>query len=161
MNCGKCAFLVSLILIALALPYPPLQAGSHEEHQHNMKAGEPAGAGQATDFVSMPAPGKKVPVGNGEYLIYGFDKKPKMGTVIMKVQVFDGRGEKDTSLTITADAGMPLMASAHGEHCIFKLSNKGDYLAPVNIMMPGDWEMKFTVMKDGKVIFRGSYKFDV
>jgi predicted metalloprotease len=43
----------------------------------------------------------------------------------------------------------------------FKLSKKGDYLLPIDIVMPGDWEIRLTLLKDGKVIFRGSYQFDV
>ena len=154
--------IIPLIIIALALSYSSLQAGSHEGHQHHMKAAEAADTGQAPVFAAMPEPGEKVPIGNGEYLIYGFDKKPKMGTVIMKVQVFNSQGEKDTSLEVLGDSGMPSMRGAHetGDQP-FKLSQKGDYLLPVNIVMPGDWEIRLTIKKDGKVIFRGSYKFDV
>ena len=43
----------------------------------------------------------------------------------------------------------------------FVLSNKGDYLLPIDIVMPGDWEIRLTILKEGKVIFRGSYNFDV
>ena len=125
-----------------------------------MKTAEGAGTGQ--DYVALPGPGKKVPIGNGAYLIYGFDKKLKMGTVIMKVEVYTPDGKRDTSMEILGDSGMPSMRGAHetGDQP-FKLSQKGDYLLPVNIVMPGDWEIRLTVKKDGKVIFRGSYKFDV
>jgi hypothetical protein len=161
MTHGKKVILIPLILLTLAIPFSSLHAGSHEGHQHQMKAGEGASGGQAQVFETMPGPGQKVSIGNDNYLIYGFDKKPKMGTVIMKVQAYDSRGEKDTSLAITADSGMPSMAGMHSGHHIFQLSKKGEYLAPVDITMPGDWEIKLTIMKDGKVIFRGSYRFDV
>ncbi len=110
----------------------------------------------------MPEPGKKVAIGSDRYIIYGFDKKPKLGTVIMKVQVFTKEGKKDTSLEVKADAGMPSMRGAHetGDRP-FTLSNKGDYLLPINIVMPGDWEIRLTLLKEGKVIFRGRYNFDV
>jgi hypothetical protein len=103
-----------------------------------------------------------VPIGNGGYLIYGFDKKPKMGTVIMKVEAYTTDGKRDTSLEVLADSGMPSMRGAHetGDQP-FKLSRKGEYLLPVNIVMPGDWEIRLTIKKGGKVIFRGSHKFDV
>ncbi len=113
-------------------------------------------------FNSMQAPGKKIPMGNGHYLIYGFDKKPKLGMVIMKVEIFDSQGKKDTSFQVKGDSGMPSMKGAHetGEQA-FTLSKKGDYLLPINIVMPGDWEVRITVMKDGKVVLRGRYDFDV
>jgi hypothetical protein len=85
-----------------------------------------------------------------------------MGTVIMKVEVYAPDGKKDTSLEVLADSGMPSMRGAHetGDKS-FKLSNKGEYLLPIDIVMPGDWEIRLTVKKDGKVMFRGRYNFDV
>ena len=153
--------IIPLTLFAFALPCSPLHAASHEGHQMKADAGG-AGTGQASTVAAMPAPGKKVPIGNGAYLIYGFDKKPKMGTVIMKVEVYSPDGKRDTSLELLADSGMPSMRGAHetGDQP-FKLSRKGDYLLPVNIMMPGEWEIRLSVKKGGKVIFRGSHKFDV
>jgi hypothetical protein len=125
----------------------------------DIKAGE---AVQIPIFAPMPAPGKKVSIGNGSYLIYGFDKKPKLGTVIMKVEIFNQAGSKDTTLEVKADAGMPSMRGAHetGDRP-FVLSKKGDYLLPVNIVMPGDWEIRLTIVKGGKSIFRGKYNFEV
>lgn len=121
-----------------------------------------AGAEGQPVFSPMPEPGKKVPMGNGYYLVYGFDKRPKLGTVIMKVEVFTVEGKKDASFELKADAGMPSMKGAHetGDRT-FALSKKGDYLLPIGIVMPGDWEIRLTVMKDGKVLFRGRYNFDV
>ena len=117
---------------------------------------------QTPDYPPMPGPGKKVPIGEGYYLIYGFDKPLKMGRVIMKVEVFTADGKKDTSLEVKADADMPSMRGAHGTgDRPFQLSKKGDYLLPISIVMPGDWEIKLTVLKAGKVIFRGRYNFNV
>jgi hypothetical protein len=168
MNHGKKPFALinrisalTLVLFAFALPCPPLHAAGHEGHQMKIDAGG-AGVGQAPAVAAMPAPGKKVPIGNGAYLIYGFDKKPKMGTSIMKVEVYTQDGKPDTSLVVLADSGMPSMRGAHetGDQ-LFKLSRKGEYLLPINIVMPGDWEIRLTIKKGGKVIFRGSHKFDV
>lgn len=126
---------------------------------HQMKG---MGAAPMPEYPPLPAPGRKVPIGDGYYLIYGFDKSLKMGTVIMKVEVFTAEGKKDTSLEVKADADMPSMRGAHatGDRA-FKLSRKGDYLLPIAIVMPGYWEIKLTVLKGGKVIFRGRYNFNV
>jgi hypothetical protein len=117
---------------------------------------------KAPDYPVMPGLGKKVQLGDGNYLIYNFDKQPKMGTLIIKVEIFNSNDKKDTSMEIIGDAGMPSMRGAHdtGDRP-FALSNKGAYLLPVNIVMPGEWEIKLTVKKAGKVIFRGSHRFDV
>jgi hypothetical protein len=153
-----------LILILLSgflfLPPLPIQgAGAQGPMGHQMKG---MGAAPMPEYPPLPAPGRKVPIGDGYYLIYGFDKSLKMGTVIMKVEVFTAEGKKDTSLEVKADADMPSMRGAHatGDRA-FKLSRKGDYLLPIAIVMPGYWEIKLTVLKGGKVIFRGRYNFNV
>lgn len=162
MHYNKHTAVMSLTLIALLFSSVALHAQTHEGHHHEGHQMKTAEAEQAQDFVAMPGPGEKVQIGNGSYLIFGFDKKPKMGTVIMKVEVYAPDGKKDTSLEVLADSGMPSMRGAHetGDKS-FKLSNKGDYLLPIDIVMPGDWEIRLTVKKDGKVMFRGRYNFDV
>ena len=156
--------IIPLCSLALLLSCSPLHAASNEGHQIKAGAGAAGGAGtrQAPAFATMAGTGKKVPIGNGAYLIYGFDEKLKMGMVIMKVEVYSPAGKRDTSLEVLADSGMPSMRGAHetGDQP-FKLSRKGEYLLPVNIMMPGEWEIRLSIKKGGKVIFRGSHKFDV
>ena len=150
------------IIFLLVLSVLPLSLYG-EDHQGHKTAGvKGPGSEQATAYPPMPEPGKKVMTGGDQYIIYGFDKKPKLGTVIMKVEVFTKEGKKDTSLEMKADAGMPSMKGAHetGERA-FTLSKKGDYLLPINIVMPGDWEIRLTILRNGKVIFRGRYNFDV
>jgi predicted metalloprotease len=80
----------------------------------------------------------------------------------MKVEIFTDEGNKDTSFEVKADAGMPSMKGAHetGDRA-FKLSRRGDYVLPISIVMPGDWEIRLTILKDKNVIFRGRYNFDV
>jgi len=156
---GMFLFLGAFVFLSL-----PLLAQSQHGHKANLGVGGSiALAAEATpNFPSMPGPGKKVPVGSDLYLIYGFDKKPKLGTMIMKVGIFAKDGKKDTSFEVKADAGMPTMKGAHetGDQP-FQLSQKGDYLLPINIVMPGGWEIRLTLSKAGKVIFRGSHQFDV
>jgi len=156
----KCLFFV-LILFIISFSGFPQYAGSQQGNPS--KGGSTVSRGEQTPaYPSMPGPGKKVSVGSNYYLIYGFDKKPKLGTVIMKVEIFSKEGKKDTSFEVKADSGMPSMKGHHdtGDR-LLKLSQKGDYLGPIDIVMPGDWEIRLTVSKEGKVIFRGSYQFDV
>ncbi len=156
----KITFMISLLLLLVHASLP-LHAANHEGHQMSADAGGHM-TGQAPAFAVMPGTGKKVPMGNGSYLVYGFDKKPQMGTIIMKVDVYSPDGKRDTSLELLGDSGMPSMRGAHetGDQP-FKLSKKGEYLLPVNIVMPGDWEVRLTIKKGGKVIYRGSHRFDV
>ncbi len=156
----KCFFFILFVLVILAV-WLPLCAESQQGQKSRSGPTTPV-AQQTPAYPSMPAPGKKVPVGSDYYLLYGFDKKPKLGTLIIKVEIFTKDGKKDTSVEVKADSGMPSMKGAHetGDRS-FKLSKKGDYLLPIDIVMPGDWEIRLTLLKEGKVIFRGSHQFDV
>ena len=153
----KTIFLLALVPLLSSFP---LYGAEHQGHM--AKSAKDAGTESTAVYAPMTAPGDKVPIGDGSYLIYGFDKKPKLGTVIMKVELFSAAGKKDTSFEAKADAGMPSMKGAHetGERP-FVLSKKGDYLLPVNMVMPGDWEIRLTIVKGGKVVFRGRYNFDI
>ncbi|MBJ6727411.1 hypothetical protein [Geomesophilobacter sediminis] len=123
-------------------------------------AGSPADGANA--YRTLPKPGERVTLDAGHYFTYGFDKRPKMGTCIMRVEIFTRDGKRDTSYTVIGDVDMPSMRGAHstgGQK--FSLSNKGVYLLPVNIAMPGDWEVRFTFTKSGKTVLKGIYLFDM
>ncbi len=151
---------IILISTLFFLPASPFDCADAQAQMGHRMTG--MSAASMPESPLMLSPGEKVPIGGGSYLVYGFDKPLKMGTVIMKVEIFTGEGKKDTSLEVKADADMPSMRGAHGTgDRAFKLSKKGDYLLPISIVMPGDWEIRLTVVKEGKVIFRGRYDFNV
>ncbi len=113
-------------------------------------------------YNPLPGAGQKAWIGEEYYFTYSFDKKPQMGTAILKIQLFDRDGKRSTSLSITGDCGMPSMGSAHDSGSQpFKLNKKDDYLLPLNIVMPGEWEVKLNFLKDKKAIYYGSLKFKV
>lgn len=114
------------------------------------------------EYGVLPKPGGKVPLGRDHYFLYGFDKSPKIGTYVMRVEIFTRDGRRDTSFVVKGDSDMPSMRGAHstGEKD-FSLSAKGVYLLPVRLVMPGDWEVRFVFVKDGKTVLRGVYLFDV
>jgi hypothetical protein len=153
---------VILFLAAISFLCLPRYAKSQHEQMPKHGAGSAVSSGKPADYPAMPGPGKKVSVGKEYYFVYGFDKKPKLGTMIMKVELYTPDGKKETSLEVKADSGMPSMRGAHesGDRA-FKLSKNGAYLLPIDIVMPGGWEIRFTILKEGNVIFRGSYQFDV
>ena len=113
-------------------------------------------------YTDLPGPGKKCWIGDSLYFTYKFDKKPKLGTAILKVQLFDKKGARITNLDVVGISGMPSMGSAHDSGEVpFKLNKKGDYLLPVNVVMPGEWEVKLVFMKDKALVFRGRITFKV
>lgn len=113
-------------------------------------------------YPTLSGPGEKIKLGTDHYFTYGFTTPPKMGSVIMKVAIFTQDGKKDTSFVVKGDVDMPSMRGAHSMgNKDFSISEKGDYLLPVSLVMPGDWEFRFSFVKDGETLFRGAYLFDL
>lgn len=113
-------------------------------------------------YQPLPKPGEKIPLDADHSFTYGFARQPKLGTAIMRVEIFDRDGKRDTSFIVKGDADMPSMRGAHstGDQD-FSLSAKGVYLLPIRLVMPGDWEIRFTFLKKEKVVFHGAYLFDL
>jgi hypothetical protein len=125
-----------------------------------------SGPGQAAraEIVWTPAagPGRKCPIDGNYYFKYEFSEKPKMGMVILKVQVFDKKNNQVVPFKATGRSDMPSMRGAHDSGDVeFKLNRKNDYLLPVNIVMPGDWEIRLIFWLNGRLVYRGSILFDV
>jgi hypothetical protein len=114
------------------------------------------------DSPVLAKPGAKIPLGSDHYFVYGFTAPPKLGSAIMKVEVFTFDGRRDTAFRVSGDLDMPSMRGAHSTgNRNFSVSNKGFYLLPVQIVMPGDWEMKFAFEKGDKTVLRGAYLFNL
>ncbi len=114
------------------------------------------------NFEPLAGPGKKSWIGREFYVVYSFDKKPQMGIVILKLELYDKDNKKNSSFTITGNLDMPSMKGAHtsGDHP-FVLNRKGDYLLPLDLVMPGEWEVQLVFTRDTNVIYRGSIRIHV
>ena len=113
-------------------------------------------------FKPLPGPKKKNWINDATYFVYEFNERPKMGMVILKIQVFTKKGDKLTPFAIIGRSDMPSMRGAHDSGDMdFKLSRRNDYLLPLNIVMPGEWEVRLTFIKDQKPIFLASLTFHV
>jgi hypothetical protein len=113
-------------------------------------------------YEPLPGEGKTCKIGTDYSFVYAFNQKPQLGIAILKLQVTDKDGKQVTSLKLTGDAGMPSMRGHHDTGPVeFKLNKKGDYLLPVDVVMPGGWDVRLEFSKDGQVIYRGSINFDV
>ncbi len=117
---------------------------------------------QGPDWKDLKGPGKKNWIDDSVYFVFKPSEKPKIGTFILKVTVFQKSGTKDKSFTIKGQFSMPSMAGAHDSGLkTLTLNNAGNYLLPLDIGMPGDWELKLTFLKADKIVFRGRAKFHV
>ena len=117
---------------------------------------------EKTVCQSLPKAGSKVSLGKDHYFTFGFVQPPKLGNAILRVEVFTLDGKPDRSFALQGDADMPSMRGAHSSGPKpFALSKKGAYLLPVQLVMPGDWEIRLTFEKHGTTVFRGAYLFDL
>lgn len=119
-------------------------------------------AGAEPVFQDLPKSGKKCWIGEVEYFTWEFDKTPKMGTSVLIVKLYDKDGRRVNDLAVTGRADMPSMRGAHDSgEAAFKTNRAGDYLLPVSVVMPGDWEVRLTFSRNGIVVFRGRIGFNV
>jgi hypothetical protein len=142
--------MLGVALYLLGLGSTPLGAGAVPQ---NLKP---------DDYKSLPKPGERIPIGPDHYFVYAFSSRAKLGTVVMRVEIFNRDGRRDTSFVVKGEVDMPSMRGAHKTgNKEFSLSAKGVYLLPVSLVMPGDWEFRFTFEKDGKTVMLGAYQFEV
>jgi hypothetical protein len=107
-------------------------------------------------------PGERFAVSEGIYGTWAFNKKPQIGMAILKIQLFDKDDKRISSLSITGDSGMPSMPGHHDSGDVpFKLNKKLSYLLPVNVVMPGDWQVKLIFKEGEKILLRAAIRFDV
>ena len=145
------------ILLGVLVALLPLVALAQTGHDRP----GPHGAA-AEEYPALPKPGEKIPLGPEHYFVYGFDRAPRLGPLIVKVQVFTKSGKPDTTFTVQAEADMPSMRGAHATGFKeFKVSNRGDYVLPVTLVMPGQWEIRFIFLKSGKPLLRGRHAFSI
>ncbi len=96
------------------------------------------------------------------HFTWEFDRNPKMGTSILIIKLYDRKGNRANELQITGRSDMPAMRGAHDSGDVaFKLNKAGNYLLPVDIVMPGKWEVRLTFSRAGRVVFRGRITFKV
>ena len=149
------AFLFFLAAAAFLAAQPAGSSGNSPGLVQAGQAGEPV-------FQDLPKSGKKCWIGEVNYFTWEFDKMPKMGMSVLIIKLYDKDGKRVSDLVITGRSEMPSMRGAHDSgEVAFKTNRAGDYLLPVNVAMPGDWEVLLTFSRNGIVIFRGRLNFDV
>jgi hypothetical protein len=119
-------------------------------------------ASSKTTYTNLPGYDKKVWIGSDNYFTYEFDKKPKMGNSVLVVKLFDKAGKAVTDWIITGAADMPSMRGAHSSGDVtLKTNKKGNYLLPVNFVMPGEWEITLNFNKGGKALYHGLFTLKI
>jgi hypothetical protein len=135
------------LLLLCATCLAPLSAGTPS------KAPTPAGP------AALAPEGKKNMLPDGGWFTWQFSQKPKLGALVVKVQVFDKAGARVTPYVIVGESGMPSMRYHDSGPVKFQLNKKGDYLLPVDLVMPGEWQVVIRVKKDKREIYAGKVVF--
>lgn len=143
--------LVILPLLAL------LAACGGKEPSQGLPAAPAAQAGRGL----LAAEGEKNMLPDGGWFIWNFSEKPKLGTIVVKARLFDKTGAPVKDCEITGESGMPSMHAHDSGKVGFQLNRKGDYLLPVSIVMPGEWQVTIRLNRNGKEIYAGKVLFSV
>lgn len=112
-------------------------------------------------FAVLSEEGRTITLSNGDHFVYHFHPRPKFGTVVLKVEVFDAKGKVVKDLLLSAEYCMPGMTMPACPLQTLDQNKKGAYLMPVELSMPGDWEIKLFVHEAKKELFRGVIKVRV
>jgi len=117
---------------------------------------------QIQDGTVLKEPGIPYDTGNGISFQYTFDRVPAMGMNILKIVLLQDGNKPSGPVKITGDVGMPDMKGSHDSgEMEFRVNNRGEYLLPVNIVMPGKWHAAIRFYRDGKIIFTAFVEIDV
>jgi hypothetical protein len=100
-------------------------------------------------------------LGTGYYFTYNFAQKPSIGTNILKIQIFDNKGNKNSSFGLKGTSDMAEMRGMGSDEQAFKKNKKNDYLLPVDASMRGDWVVAVKFLLKKAEYARYTIKFNI
>lgn len=143
---------MGMVALSILLAVPAVL--NARDHGKKAAPGDPA-------IITMRESGTRS-IAEGYSIAWEFDKKPRLGTVILKVQVFDRAKKQVQDVSVSGELYMPSMRHAHASPVkAFVLNKKGDYLAPFDVVMRGEWELMLDIRRGGSVLFQGVIPFEV
>lgn len=148
----------ALILFPLLLSPFLAGCGGEEPQQAESRVQQPAA--QAGPAV-LAAPGEKISLPGGGWFTWEFAEKLKLGTVIVKVKAFNADGSRNLSYSIVGESGMPSMRYHDSGPVDFRQNKRGDYLLPVDVVMPGEWQLTINVKAGEQGVYEGQVIFNI
>ena len=107
------------------------------------------GTGGSRSQESGAASGNLPNATGSDYVLkYEWPEKPKVGTYTLKVSLTDRSGAPVDGAEVVVDYDMPSMRGHHATTENMKRNASGDYLLPIKFVMPGDWEIVISAVKD-------------
>ena len=109
------------------------------------------GAGCGThDHGSGATAGNTATATGHDYVLkYEWPEKPRVGNYTLKVNLVDRAGKPVEGAEVVVSYDMPSMRGAHATTETMKKNARGDYLLPIQFVMPGDWEIVLSALIDG------------
>jgi hypothetical protein len=115
----------------------------------------------ASEVKELGKPGTKTAISPDWTLTYSFNTNPAMGNLIVKVKILDKDGNPVDGLTVIGISDMAEMHDSNSGKVEFVQNKKKDFLLPINVSMPGAWNVMILVKKQKKVLFTGRIDFHV
>jgi hypothetical protein len=147
-----------LLVMALVIAFIPAFTGCGKTDNESVL---PATSAPSLESIALSSEGKRNLLPSGGYFAWRFDKKPQIGPLIVILQAYSKEGKKESPYEITGEYGMPGMRAHDSGPVPFQMNKKGDYLLPIQIAMPGPWEMTLRIKRNGKSILVGTLSFEV
>jgi hypothetical protein len=117
---------------------------------------------EMVNIVTLSGYNKKVMLDKDTYFTYSFTSKVKMGANTLKVNVYTKDKKPVTSYQVAVSYDMPSMKGMHAQNNVpMQLNKKGNYLLPLNFVMPGVWQVDLQFMMDNKTKTKGSFTLKV
>jgi hypothetical protein len=147
-----------LIAMASVMASVPLLTGCGRTENKSIL---PAASTHSLEPIPLSGEGRHNPLPAGGYFTWRFDQKPQIGGLIVILQAYSQDGRKESPYEISGEYGMPGMRAHDSGPVPFQMNQKGDYLLPVEIAMPGAWQITLRIKRDGKQILVGKISFEV
>ena len=123
-----------LLAVAVVTVFIAITCAGCGTHEHNSRS-QDGGAASSS--------------GNDYILKYEWPEKPRIGNYTLKVNLVDRTGAPVEGVEIMVSYDMPSMRGAHATTETMKKNARGDYLLPIQFVMPGDWEIVLSALIDG------------
>ena len=113
---------------------------------------------QTVSTVKLPGYGKKVLLDKNTWYTYGFTKKTKIGANTLKVNIMDKAKKSVNTYQVLVSYDMPSMKGMHAQNDVpMQVNRAGNYLLPLNFVMPGVWQVDLKFMQGKTVVSKGSF----
>ncbi|MFO7660194.1 MAG: hypothetical protein R6V77_04715 [Candidatus Cloacimonadaceae bacterium] len=145
--------IIILMLAAVLLPVSVWAKRGSDDRMHRTYDGNSKSYYKSSNssVIILKEDNEPVPLADDKYFKYSFDKKPGIGTSILKVDVYDRKHRRSDDFVVSVLASHPKVKGVRNyEEIQMRVHRKGEFLLPINFDRSGDWELTLRFFKDGR-----------